>query len=131
MIGTLQNSVVSYSTLQLTYLLIVGIATQAAGIYIFWFVQKRYQISTKAVRAYYVYVLRSYLTCRQMLLFVVFWILLLTIWGLAGVHSDNIGFKHIGEIWAYQAYYGLVVCPWYAYSQTMIAEVSPLPQMRV
>ena len=48
-IGTLQNSVVSYSTLQLTYLLIVGIATQAAGIYMFWFVQKRYQISTKAV----------------------------------------------------------------------------------
>lgn len=29
----------------------------------------------------------------------------------------------------YQAYYGLMVCPWYAYSQTMISEVSPLPQM--
>ncbi|VDB85671.1 unnamed protein product [Peniophora sp. CBMAI 1063] len=111
-IGTLQNSVVSYSTLQLTYLLIVGIATQAAGIYMFWFVQKRYQISTK-----------------NMLLFVVFWILVLTIWGLAGVHTDKIGFKHVGEIWAYQAFYGLLVCPWYAYSQTMIAEVSPLPQM--
>jgi hypothetical protein len=27
--------------------------------------------------------------------------------------------------------YGLLVCPWYAYSQTMIAEVSPLPQMFV
>lgn len=24
-----------------------------------------------------------------------------------------------------QAYYGLVVCPWYAYSQTMISEVTP------
>ena len=66
-----------------------------------------------------------------MLLFVVFWILLLTIWGLAGVHTDKIGFKHVGEIWAYQAFYGLLVCPWYAYSQTMIAEVSPLPQMCV
>ena len=31
----------------------------------------------------------------------------------------------------YQAYYGLMVCPWYAYSQTMISEVSPLPQMYV
>ena len=31
----------------------------------------------------------------------------------------------------YQVFYGLVVCPWYAYSQTMISEVSPLPQMYV
>ena len=31
----------------------------------------------------------------------------------------------------YQAYYSLMVCPWYAYSQTMISEVSPLPQMCV
>lgn len=31
-IGTLQNSVVSYSTLQLTLLLIVGIVAQGAGI---------------------------------------------------------------------------------------------------
>ncbi|KAI0034735.1 MFS general substrate transporter [Vararia minispora EC-137] len=92
-IGTLQNSVVSYSTLQLTELLIVGIVAQG------------------------------------MLLFNVFWILILTIWGLIGVHTNNFGFKHVWEIWLYQAYYGLMVCPWYAYSQTMIAEVSPLPQM--
>jgi hypothetical protein len=31
----------------------------------------------------------------------------------------------------YQVFYGLVVCPWYAYSQTMISEVSPGPQMCV
>jgi len=111
-IGTLQNSVVSYSTLQLTLLLIVGIVAQGLGIYIFWLVQKKYQISTKS-----------------MLLFNVFWIIVLTIWGLIGVHTDKFGFKHVWEIWLYQAYYGLMVCPWYAYSQTMIAEVSPLPQM--
>ncbi|OBZ72524.1 Autophagy-related protein 22 [Grifola frondosa] len=111
-IGTLQNSVVSYSTLQLTLLLIVGIVTQGLGIYVFWLVQKRFNISTKA-----------------MLCFNVFWILILTIWGLIGIHTDKFGFKHVWEIWLYQAYYGLMVCPWYAYSQTMISEVSPLPQM--
>ena len=31
----------------------------------------------------------------------------------------------------YQVFYGFMVCPWYAYSQTMISEVSPQPQMRV
>jgi len=54
---------------------------------------------------------------------------ILTIWGLIGVHTDKFGFKHVWEIWAYQAFYGLLVCPWYAYSQTMISEVSPLSQM--
>ncbi|KAH9168848.1 MFS general substrate transporter [Lactarius sanguifluus] len=97
-IGTLQNSVVAYSTLQLTLLLLVGIVTQGLGIYIFWLVQKKYNITTKT-----------------MLIFNVFWIL--------------IGFKHVWEIWLYQVFYGLMVCPWYAYSQTMISEVSPLPQM--
>lgn len=111
-IGTLQNSVVSYSTFQLTLLLIVGLFAQALGIYIFWIVQKKFQISTKA-----------------MLCFNVFWIIILTIWGLIGIHTDKFGFKHVWEIWMYQAYYGLAVCPWYAYSQTMISEVSPLPQM--
>ncbi|KAH8117920.1 MFS general substrate transporter [Phellopilus nigrolimitatus] len=111
-IGTLQNSVVSYSTLQLTLLLIVGIVAQGLGIYLFWFVQKKYKISTKA-----------------MLSFNCIWIVILTIWGLAGAHTDKFGFKHVWEIWLYQAYYGLMVCPWYAYSQTMISEVSPLSQM--
>ncbi|KAM5537217.1 hypothetical protein V8D89_009150 [Ganoderma adspersum] len=111
-IGTLQNSVVSYSTLQLTLLLIVGIVTQGLGIYLFWLVQKRFQIPTKT-----------------MLCFNVLWILILTVWGLIGIHTDKFGFKHVWEIWLYQAYYGLMVCPWYAYSQTMISEVSPLPQM--
>ncbi|PPQ64602.1 hypothetical protein CVT26_002000 [Gymnopilus dilepis] len=85
-IGTLQNSVVSYSTLDLTLLLI-------------------------------------------MLSFNVLWIIVLTIWGLIGVHTDKFGFKHVWEVWVYQVFYGLMVCPWYAYSQTMISEVSPLPQM--
>jgi len=28
-------------------------------------------------------------------------------------------------VWAYQAFYGLFVCPWYSYSQIMISEVTP------
>ncbi|KAF7374579.1 Autophagy-related protein [Mycena sanguinolenta] len=62
---------------------------------------------------------------------------ILTIWGLIGVHTDKFGFKHVWEICLltpafglkYQAFYDLTVCSWYAYSQTMVSEVSPLPQM--
>ena len=48
-IATLQNSVVSYNTLKLNYLLLVGIAAQLAGIAGFWLVQKRFKLSTKTM----------------------------------------------------------------------------------
>ena len=48
-IATLQNSVVSFNTLTLTYLLIVGIAAQFVGIYLFWSIQKYFKLSTKAM----------------------------------------------------------------------------------
>ena len=48
-IATLQNTVVKYDTLSLTYLLVVGIAAQAIGIYTFWWVQQRYGLSTKTM----------------------------------------------------------------------------------
>ncbi|KAG1759193.1 MFS general substrate transporter, partial [Suillus occidentalis] len=114
-VATLQNSIVSYSTLQLTLLLIVGIITQAIGIYSFWLVQKKFKDIHKNGAPH---------SCHHLTLLNV-----LTVWGLIGVHTDKFGFKHTWEIWLYQVFYGLMVCPWYAYSQTMISEVSPLPQM--
>lgn len=48
-IATLQNAVLAYDTLKLTYLLLVGIASQAVGIYVFWWVQKRYSLDTKTM----------------------------------------------------------------------------------
>jgi MFS-type transporter involved in bile tolerance (Atg22 family) len=38
---------------------------------------------------------------------------------------QKFGFHHEWEFWLYQVYYGLFVCPWYSYSQTMISEVTP------
>jgi len=64
-----------------------------------------------------------------MLLFNVFWILVLTVCSLIGVHTNKIGLKHVWEMWLYQGFAGLLASPWYAFSQTMICEVSPLPQM--
>lgn len=48
-IATLQNTVAEYNTLTLTYLLLVGIAAQAVGIYSFWWVQRRYKLGTKTM----------------------------------------------------------------------------------
>ncbi|KAJ4200784.1 hypothetical protein NW759_015810 [Fusarium solani] len=107
-IATLQNQVVSYETLTLTYLLIVGIAAQAIGIGTFWLIQKRFNLSAKS-----------------MFNAVMVSIILLDGWGMIGNWTDKFGFKNVWEIWLYQAFYGLFVCPWYSYSQIMISSVTP------
>ena len=107
-IATLQNSIVAYDTLTLTYLLIVGIVAQAIGIYCFWWIQRRFMFSTKT-----------------MFNAVMLGIILLDGWGMIGNWTSNFGFKNVWEVWAYQVFYGLFVCPWYSYSQIMISEVTP------
>lgn len=93
-IATLQNTVVSYNTLKLTYLLIVGIAAQLVGIYGFWMVQKRFGLSTKV-----------------MFDVVMLGILLLDGWGMVGIWTQKFGFHNEWEFWLYQVVYGLVVRP--------------------
>lgn len=107
-IATLQNSIVEYNTLKLTYLLIVGIAAQAVGIGSFWLIQKRYNLSAKT-----------------MFNAVMVSILLLDGWGMIGNWTNKFGFHNEWEVWMYQAFYGLFVCPWYSYSQIMISSVTP------
>ncbi|KAG5986391.1 hypothetical protein E4U54_005448 [Claviceps lovelessii] len=107
-IATLQNDVVSYNTLTLTYLLIVGIVAQAIGIGAFWMIQQRLNLSAKTM-------------FNAIMVFIV----LLDAWGMVGNWTDRFGFHNVWEVWAYQAFYGLLVCPWYSYSQIMISSVTP------
>lgn len=75
-IGTLQSAVESYNTLQLTYLYLVGIAAQGAGIGAFWLIQKRYRLSTKF-----------------MFNVVAIGIILLDGWGMIGIWTQKFGFR--------------------------------------
>ncbi|CAG8983140.1 hypothetical protein HYALB_00004583, partial [Hymenoscyphus albidus] len=107
-IAILQSTIIAYNTLQLTYLLIVGIAAQALGIWVFWWAQQRFNLSAKF-----------------MFNIVAINIVLLDLWGMIGIFTQRFGFHNVWEIWLYQAFYGLLVCPWYSYSQIMISEVTP------
>lgn len=102
------NTVLEYNTLQLTYVLIVGIAAQFVGIWGFWTIQKRFRLTTKV-----------------MFDAVMLGIILLDGWGMIGVWTTKFGFHNAWEFWLYQVVYGLLVCPWYSYSQIMISEVTP------
>ena len=84
-IATLQNQVVSYNTLTLTYLLIVGIFTQAVGIGSFWLIQKYFKLSAKTM-------------FNAVMVFIV----LLDSWGMVGNWTGRFGFHNKWEIWMYQ-----------------------------
>lgn len=53
-----------------------------------------------------------------------FFILMLAAWGCIGITQTSFGFHHVWEFWAYQAFYGLFVCPWYAISVSVTAAVT-------
>lgn len=80
-ISTIQNQVVSFSTTKLNLLLIVGIAAQGAGIYAFWLVQKRFKLST------------LFMFC-----WVVFFTIVLQVWGFIGIFTQRFGFHHEWEV---------------------------------
>jgi len=44
---------------------------------------------------------------------------------MIGIWTQSFGFHHVWEVWLYQTFYGLFVCPWYSYSQIMISEITP------
>ncbi|KYK58126.1 Autophagy-related protein 22 [Drechmeria coniospora] len=107
-IATLQNEMVSYNTLTLTYLLLVGLVAQAVGIGTFWLVQQRLGLGAKT-----------------MFNAVMAAIVIIDAWGMVGNWTRRFGFHNVWEIWLYQAFYGLLVCPWYSYSQIIISSVTP------
>ena len=52
-------------------------------------------------------------------------ITLFPIYGLIGMWTNRIGFHNIWEEWFYNAYSGIFIAPYYAYSSTMMSEVCP------
>lgn len=104
-VATLQSEVQHYNTILLAELLMVSYAAQCVGMFVFMRVQNRWRISTKT-----------------MLNAIAVFIIILDCWGMIGVWTQKIGFHNSWEFWLYQVWYGLLVCPWYSYSQTMVRQ---------
>lgn len=56
---------------------------------------------------------------------IMLFLVLLTAWGMIGNWTSRFGFHDVWEIWVYQVFYGLFICPWYSYAQIMISSVTP------
>ncbi|KAF7302869.1 Autophagy-related protein [Mycena kentingensis (nom. inval.)] len=103
-----QNDKFSFSFLQNTYLGLAQAITSTLSTFGFWYIQRYWRISTKRM-----FVVTNCVT------------ILIPLWGMIGIWTQRIGFHNKWEFWAYNVVFGLFQAPYYAYSQTMMAELTP------
>ncbi|KAI0658570.1 MFS general substrate transporter [Cubamyces menziesii] len=103
-----QNDRFQFSFLQNTYLGLAQAVTSTASTLGFWYIQRYWKISTKKMFA-----VTNVVT------------ILLPLWGMVGLWSSKFGYRNVWEYWAYNVMTGLFQAPYYAFSQTMMAELTP------
>ncbi|EPQ58895.1 hypothetical protein GLOTRDRAFT_135909, partial [Gloeophyllum trabeum ATCC 11539] len=108
LVSLCQNTKFSFSFLQNTYLGLAQAGTSTASTLAFWYVQRYWRVSTKRM-----FVVTNVVT------------ILIPLWGMIGMWTDKIGFHNAWEFWFYNVVFGLFQAPYYAFSQTMMAELTP------
>ncbi|RDB19866.1 Autophagy-related protein 22-1 [Hypsizygus marmoreus] len=108
LVAICQNDKFSFSFLQNTYLGLAQAITSTMSTLGFWYIQKYYKISTKKM-----FIVTNVVT------------MMIPLWGMIGIWTQKFGFHNVWEFWAYNVVFGLFQAPYYAFSQTMMAELTP------
>lgn len=130
LVSICQNERFSFSFLQNTYLGLAQAITSTASTLGFWYIQRHWKIPTKKM-----FVVTNVVTT------------LIPLWGMIGIWTSKFGFHNEWEFWcihslltslrrpiiqlyhlssrAYNVIFGLFQAPYYAFSQTMMAELTP------
>ncbi|MBW0518875.1 hypothetical protein O181_058590, partial [Austropuccinia psidii MF-1] len=108
LISIIQSNAVQFSFLQNTYFGIAQATTSIISTAGFWYIQKAWKVKTKNM-----FIVTNLVT------------VLIPFWGMMGIWTKVIGFHNKWEFWAYNVIFGLFQAPYYAYSQTIMAELSP------
>ncbi|OBZ70315.1 Autophagy-related protein 22-1 [Grifola frondosa] len=74
----------------------------------FWYIQRYWKISTKKMFA-----VTNIVT------------ILIPLWGMIGIWTTKFGFHNVWEFWAYKRRRRALQAPYFAFSQTMMAELTP------
>ncbi|KAF8530049.1 MFS general substrate transporter [Hysterangium stoloniferum] len=108
LVNICQNDKFQFSFLKNTYLGLAQALTSTLSTFGFWWIQKYWKINTKTM-----FVITNVAT------------ILIPLWGMIGIWTDKIGYHNAWEFWAYNIVFGLFQAPYYAFSQTMMAELTP------
>ncbi|KAF7789383.1 hypothetical protein EIP86_000327 [Pleurotus ostreatoroseus] len=108
LVSICQNDKFEFSFLQNTYLGLSQAVTSTASTLGFWYIQKYWKISTKKM-----FVVTNVVT------------IMIPIWGMIGIWTTKLGFHNVWEFWAFNVISGLFQAPYWAFAQTMMAELTP------
>lgn len=108
LISIIQNNSVSFSFLQITYLGITQAACSIISTFGFWYFQKTFGIRTKT-----------------MFMITNVFSVLIPFYGMLGLWTSKMGYHNTYDFWIYNIVFGLFQAPYYAYSQTMMSELTP------
>ncbi|KAN0074508.1 Autophagy-related protein 22-like protein [Tylopilus felleus] len=108
LVAICQNDQVNFSFLRNTYFGLAQAFPSILSLLGFWYIQSHWKISTK--KMFFVTVVVT---------------VLIPLWGMIGIWSSKFGFRNAWEFWVYNVVVGLFQAPYYAYAQTMMAELSP------
>ena len=108
LIGTIQNQLVSFSFLQLTYLGLSQAACSITSTFGFWYIQKYIGLKTK-----------------HKFMVISFFSVFIPFYGMLGLWTERVGHHRVRDFWIYNILFGLFQAPYYAYAQTMMSEVTP------
>ncbi|KAJ7053985.1 vacuole effluxer Atg22 like-domain-containing protein [Mycena amicta] len=108
LVSICQNDKFQFSFLQNTYLGLAQAITSTISTFGFWYIQRYWKISTKKM-----FIVTNVVT------------IMIPLWGMIGIWTGKLGFHNKWEFWAYNVVFGLFQAPYYAFSQTMMAELTP------
>ncbi|PQE13869.1 Major facilitator superfamily domain general substrate transporter protein [Rutstroemia sp. NJR-2017a BBW] len=97
LVSLIQNEVISFSFLQLTYLGLSQAATSTFSTFGFWYIQQYFGIRTKT-----------------MFMVTNLFSVLIPLYGVVGLWSDKVGYHHVRDFWLYNIVFGLFQAPYYA-----------------
>jgi MFS-type transporter involved in bile tolerance (Atg22 family) len=108
LISIIQNNVVSFSFLEITYLGLSQAACSTFSTFGFWYIQKYFGFKTK----------HMFIVTNAFSVFIPFY-------GMLGMWTDRVGYHTVRDFWIYNILFGVFQAPYYAYAQTMMSEVTP------
>ncbi|EGG02259.1 uncharacterized protein MELLADRAFT_38675, partial [Melampsora larici-populina 98AG31] len=108
LIYIVQGEAVNFSPLLLTYLNLAQAGTSVISVWVWWYIQSHFNLKTK-----------------QMFTAATVATVIIPLWGTLGIFTDKIGFHNRWEFWMYNFFVAVFQTPYYAYSVTMIAELTP------
>jgi len=108
LVGIIQNNIVNFSFLDITYLGLSQAICSIVSTFGFWYLQQFFKIKTK-----------------HMFMLTNIFSVLIPFYGMLGIWTDVVGYHHVRDFWVYNIVFGFFQAPYYAYSQTMMSEVTP------